>query len=270
VFISATDTTQQPDIIVGGSKLELDELGKGVYRARATSIGLKRWGGIIALKSPSGAIINYDFDAEYVVGEPNVIISATAMNVLYAGIDNPVDVSVPNISPDKLKIRVVNAESKVGRMKNSKGEFFRGNWLIKPAQAGQIVQIIVTADINGKPMQMAPYEFRVKSVPTPIAQFAGKSIGEVTKATAAAQQGVFAVMPDFDFDLSYKVTEFKLFYTDKGLDIEEPSTSSMITTKQKQLLDRLTRGKTLIIKDIKALGPDGKTRDLQPVLLKIN
>jgi hypothetical protein len=119
-------------------------------------------------------------------------------------------------------------------------------------------------------MQMPPYDFRVKPVPTPIAQFAGKSIGSVPRATAAAQQGVFAVMPDFDFDLSYKVTEFKLFYTDRGLDIEEPSTSSMLTTKQKQLLERLTRGKTLIIKDIKALGPDGKTRELQPVLLKID
>jgi gliding motility-associated protein GldM len=270
VFISATDTTQQPEIVVGGSKLELDDMGKGIYKARATSTGVKKWGGVIALKSPSGATINYDFDAEYVVGEPNVIVSATAMNVLYAGIDNPVDVSVPNVSPDKLKVRVVNAESKVGRMKNSKGEYFRGNWLVKPAQAGQIVQIIVTADINGKPMQMSPYDFRVKPVPTPIAQFAGKSIGSVPRATAAAQQGVFAVMPDFDFDLSYKVTEFKLFYTDRGLDIEEPSTSSMLTAKQKQLLERLTRGKTLIIKDIKALGPDGKTRELQPVLLKID
>jgi hypothetical protein len=77
-------------------------------------------------------------------------------------------------------------------------------------------------------------------------------------------------MPDFDFDLTYKVTEFKLFYTDRGLDIEEPSTSSQLTAKQKALLEKLTRGKTLIIKDIKALGPDGKTKDLLPVVLKID
>jgi gliding motility-associated protein GldM len=271
VFISATDTTQQPDIILtGGQKLELDEAGRGVYKARATATGEKKWGGVIALKSPSGAIINYPFNASYNVGEPNVIVSATAMNVLYVGIDNPLDVSVPGISPDKIKIRVVNGESKVGKMKNSKGETFRGNWLIKPNAAGQNVQVIVTADMNGKPVQMPPYEFRVKPLPTPIATFANKSTGSVSRASAAAQQGVFAIMPDFDFDLTYKVTEFKLFYTDRGLDIEEPSTSSQLTAKQKALLEKLTRGKTLIIKDIRAVGPDGKTKDLLPVVLKID
>ncbi len=28
-------------------------------------------------------LINYPFDASYVVGEPNVIVSPTAMNVMY-------------------------------------------------------------------------------------------------------------------------------------------------------------------------------------------
>jgi len=270
VFISATDTTQQPDILVGGQKLELDDAGKGIYVARTSSTGEKKWGGIIALKSPSGAIVNYPFDATYVVGEPNVIVSATAMNVLYVGIDNPLDVSVPGISPDKIKIRVVNGESRVGKMKNQKGDPFRGNWLIKPNQAGLAVQVIVTAELSGKQVQMPPYEFRVKPLPTPVATFAGKSTGTIPKATAAAQQGVFAIMPDFDFDLTYKVTEFKLFYTDRGLDVEEASKSSQLTAKQKSLIGNLTRGKTLIIKDIKAVGPDGKTKDLLPCVYKLD
>jgi hypothetical protein len=165
---------------------------------------------------------------------------------------------------------VVNGESRVGKMKNQKGETFRGNWLIKPNQAGQNVQVIVTAELSGKQVQMPPYEFRVKPLPTPVATFAGKSTGTITKASAAAQQGVFAIMPDFDFDLTYKVTEFKLFYTDRGLDVEEASTSSQLTAKQKTLIGNLTRGKTLIIKDIKAIGPDGKTKDLLPCVYKLD
>ena len=50
---------------------------------------------------------------------------------------------------------------------------------------------------------MPPYEFRVKPLPPPIAVFGGKSTGSIPRATAAAQQGVFAIMPDFDFDLQY-------------------------------------------------------------------
>jgi hypothetical protein len=192
------------------------------------------------------------------------------MNVMYYGINNPIDVSVPGISPDKLKIRVVNGTFSTEKVKNSRGENFKGAWAVKPSAVGQNVQVIVTADINGKPVQYAPYDFRVKSIPNPVAIFANKSTGSVPRATAAAQQGVFAVLPDFDFDLQYTVTGFTVLYSDKGSDYEEPSTSSNLTAKQKDLIGRLTRGKNLIIKDIKALGPDGRTKELLPVILKID
>ncbi len=270
VFIGATDTTQSPIITVGNNVLPLDDTGKGIYKMKATSVGPKKWGGVISLKAPDGTMIDYPFEESYIVGEPNVVVSPTAMNVLYYMIDNPIDVSVPNVSPDKIKIRVINGTYKVGKVKNSKGENFRGNWIVRPSDQSKNVQVIVTADINGKPMQFAPLDFRVKPVPPPIAVFGGKSTGSIPRATAAAQQGVFAILPDFDFDLNYQVTGFTFFYTDKGMDQEEISNSSNLTPKQKQMLDRLVRGKNLIIKDIKALGPDGKTRELNPIILKID
>jgi gliding motility-associated protein GldM len=270
VFISATDTTQFPEYTIGDTKLPRDEAGKGIYKVRATSTGPKKWGGVIALKAPDGSIKSYPFDASYVVGEPNVIVSPTAMNVMYMGIPNPIDVSVPGISPDKLKIRVVNGTFSTEKVKNSKGENFKGAWAVKPNAVGQNVQVIVTADINGKPVQYAPYDFRVKRIPDPVAIFGGKSTGSISRADALAQQGVFAIMPDFDFELNYTVTGFTIFYTDKGMDIEETCSSSNLTPKQKQALNGLTRGKNLMIKDIKALGPDNKTRDLNAIVLKIN
>ena len=270
VFISATDSTQFPVITVGDSKLPLDETGKGIYKVHASSTGPKKWGGIIALKAPDGSIKNYPFESSYVVGEPNVIVSPTAMNVMYYGINNPIDVSVPGIGPDKLKIKVVNGSFSTEKVKKSGGEYFKGAWAVKPNAVGQNVQVIVTADINGKPVQYAPYDFRVKSIPIPVAIFANKSTGTVPRATAAAQQGVFAILPDFDFDLQYTITGFTVLYSDKGSDFEESSTNSNLTAKQKDLIGRLTRGKNLIIKDIKALGPDGRTKELQPVILKID
>jgi gliding motility-associated protein GldM len=270
VFISATDTTQQPKITVGNSDLQLDETGKGIYKVRASAVGPKKWGGVISLKAPNGTIMEYPFDASYVVGEPNVIVSPTAMNVMYAGISNPIDVSVPGVSPDRIKIKVVNGSFSTERVRNSRGEVFRGSWSVKPEGVGKNVQIIVTADMSGRPVTFAPYEFRVKPIPPPVAIFAQKSTGSVSKASAAAQQGVFAVLPDFDFDLQYQVTGFSVLFSERGNDYEETSTNSNLTAKQKALIDRLTRGKNLIIKDIKALGPDGKTKDLSPIILKID
>jgi gliding motility-associated protein GldM len=270
VFISATDSTQYPEYTVGDTKLPRNESGKGIYKVRATSVGPKKWGGIIALKAPDGSFKNYPFESSYVVGEPNVIVSPTAMNVMYMGIPNPIDVSVPGISPDKIKIKVVNGSVSTEKVKNSKKENFKGAWAVKPNAVGQDVQVIVTAEINGKPIQYAPYPFRVKSIPVPVAVFGGKSTGSIPRASAAAQQGVFAIMPDFDFDLQYNITGFTILYSDSRGDFEEKSPNSNLTSKQKDLIARLTRGKYLTIKDITALGPDGKTKELLPVILKID
>ncbi len=188
---------------------------------------------------------------------------------MYAGIPNPIDVSVPGVSPNNIDVSVQNGSLTTDRVKNSKGEVFKGMYAVKPNGPNQNVQIMVSANINGKMIRYAPYPFRVKRLPTPIAQFAQKSSGSIDKAVAAAQQGVFAAMPDFDFDLTYKVTGFTILYSDKGSDFEESSTSNNLTPAQKGLINRLTRGKNLIIKDIKAVGPDGITQDLQPVVLKI-
>ncbi|HLN54368.1 MAG TPA: hypothetical protein VK207_00165, partial [Bacteroidales bacterium] len=46
VFISAIDTTQKPVItLAGGTQLEVDDMGRGIYKAKASSTGTKKWGG---------------------------------------------------------------------------------------------------------------------------------------------------------------------------------------------------------------------------------
>ncbi len=269
VFISAADTTQAPVITVGDAVLPLDESGRGTYKVRAGSTGKKSWGGIISLKAPDGSMRTYPFESSYVVGEPNVVVSPTAMNVMYLGIPNPIDVSVPGVSPDKLDIRVVNGSFTTERVKNPKGENFRGNWAVIPKAVGQAVQVIVSTNVSGKFVPYPPIEFRVKPLPTPIAIFGGKTTGKIAKNTAAAQTGVYATLPDFDFNLVYRVTGFTLLYSDKGNDYEETSSSSNLTPRQKDLINRLTRNKYLTIKDIKAVGPDNKTKDLSPIILQI-
>ena len=227
-------------------------------------------GGVISLKAPDGTIIPYSFNANYSVGEPNVVVSPTGMNVLYTGIENPIDVSVPGVGPGQIKLRITNGALTTGKVKNPAGQYFRGNWIVKPTTTGQNVQVYVTADINGKPMSFAPLEFRVKPLPTQIAVFANKSSGSVSRNTAISQQGVFATLPDFDFQLVYNVTGFTVLFSDRGEDFEEKSTGSSLTPKQKDLINRLTRGKNLFIKDIRAVGPDGRQKDLTPIILKID
>ena len=284
VFVAATDTTQDLEILIGPyttktnadgtvayemtgdyTKLPVDNDGIGRYRVRPGSIGEKSWGGIINMKSPDGTMRAYNFSSKYSVGVPNVVVSPTAMNVLYQGIQNPLDISVPGVGSDKLTVRMTNGELKKGKYKN-----YRGEWVAQPRTVGENAQIIVSANINGKVQSFPPVEFRVRRLPDPEARFANMKEGNVLRSVAAAQQVVTAVLENFEFDLTYTVTGFTVSVNDKGFEITAESNNNRITDKQKGLIGNLRAGQKLIIEKIKAVGPDGRTRDLNPIILKIN
>jgi len=284
VFVAATDTTQDMEILVGPhsartnadgtityemtgdfTKLPIDESGVGIYRVRPGSIGEKAWGGIIKMKAPDGNIRSWEFSSKYSVGMPNVVVSPTAMNVLYQGIQNPLDISVPGVGSDKLTVRMTNGDLKKGKYKN-----YRGEWLAQPRTVGENAQIIVSANINGKIQGFPPVEFRVRRLPDPEARFANMKEGNVLRSVASAQQVVTAVLENFEFDLTYTVTGFTVSVNDKGFEITAESNNNRITDKQKSLIGNLKAGQKLIIEKIKAVGPDGRTRDLNPIILKIN
>jgi gliding motility-associated protein GldM len=284
VFVAATDTTQDLEIFVGpytttdnpdgtktyepsgnAQKLDIDDSGRGIYSVRPTSVGEKSWGGVIRMKAPDGTQRTFKFDQKYSVGTPNVVVSPTAMNVLYQGIQNPLDISVPGVGSDKLTVRMTNGDIKKGKYKE-----YRGEYVAQPRTVGQNAQIIVSADIDGKVQNFPPVEFRVRRLPDPEARFANMKEGNVLKSVAAAQQVVTAVLENFEFDLTYTVTGFTVSVNDKGFEITAESNNNRLTDKQKSLISNLRAGQKLIIEKIKAVGPDGRTRDLNPIILKIN
>lgn len=284
VFVAATDTTQDLEIFVGpyttkdnpdgsktyepasnAQKLDIDQSGRGIYSVRATSVGEKSWGGVIRMKAPDGTQRTFKFDQKYSVGMPNVVVSPTAMNVLYQGIQNPLDISVPGVGSDKLTVRMTNGDIKRGKYKD-----YRGEYIAQPRTVGQNAEIIVSANIDGKVQTFPPVEFRVRRLPDPEARFANMKEGTVLKSVASAQQVVTAVLENFEFDLTYTVTGFTVSVNDKGFEITAESNNNRLTDKQKGLIANLRAGQKLIIEKIKAVGPDGRTRDLNPIILKIN
>ncbi|HDJ33179.1 MAG TPA: gliding motility protein GldM [Bacteroidetes bacterium] len=281
VFIAATDTTQKPRIMVGNydstvtadgvvtyqmvgdyTELPIDKNGRGVYSIKPESLGSRRWGGLIRLQAPDGSMVDYPFRSSYQVSEASLVVSPTKMNVLYSGLDNPVDISVPGVAEDKIRVSLSR-----GTIRKISGS----SYIIRPGRAGKPDVIVnVIADVDGVQRRMPPKPFRVKNVPDPVAQVAGRERGDISKAELMAQAGIFAVMKDFDFELSFRITGFKISINDRGYTVEEESNSNRITEAQRQLLDRLRRGDQVVFQDIKAVGPDGNTRPLPPVVLKVN
>jgi gliding motility-associated protein GldM len=292
VFLSAVDTTLPLDIKVGEYKttvnadgttsyemvgnnpasLPIDETtGRGIYKVRPTgNIGPRSWGGLISMKAPSGEILTKAFHEDYAVGANSVVVSPTAMNVLYLSIENPIDISVPGIGNDKIMAKITNGTIGKGQVTSYKGDIFPGSWVATPASEGT-AQILVSAEMNGKWQQVGTVNFRVRSVPNPLTSFASQTgEGSATKDEITAQRGCFAVLKDFDFNLRFIVTGFTLSYIDKGFTVKEASSNNLLTDAQKTMLAKLTRGTQLNVTGVRAVGPDKKERILNPVIIKVN
>jgi gliding motility-associated protein GldM len=276
VLVAALSTTQDPVLEAGtkidttGKKVTIAEAdimkdnirykdGKGIFKMVPNSEGTTVWGGVIKIKKPNGDLQPFYFTHEFTAAKPALVVSPTAMNLMYRGLDNPIEVSVPGVPTELLKVSVTN-----GSQAGSRGKF-----TVKPG-AGQIAEVSVSATINGKTRSFGKVEFRVKNVPDPKPKFAG-SKGDVVKYNdVKAAQGVIAEMENFEFDgVKFTVTSFVISATIKGKVIDQASKNNRLTEDQKTLLKNIGPGDKFYIEKITAVGPDGTPRNLGSLSFKI-
>jgi gliding motility-associated protein GldM len=279
VFLAAYDDTNFPEILLGPEGLKLDsgqtaipegretaieinESGYGQIAIPARGIGEKHWEGIIKFRNPATKKEEpYQFQVNYEVAKPSLVVSATKMNVLYRGIENPIEVSVPGIPQDAL-----TATISTGSLSKKPDGTYVAN-----VKTGSEAVVSVTADINGKKKSMGQFKFRLKSVPDPVAKFAGKTAVDntVQKSELTAALGVIADLKDFVFDLKYPIRSFDIAVTN-GADVKIlSSASNRLTPEQTELLRETRRNQTISIENIKATAPDGTIRKLGGITLRI-
>ncbi len=259
IFLGAEESTQQPEIFVGNSKLPVVD-GKGVYKIQTSAEGTFKWGGLIKYKTPEGSYNTYPFEGEYQVGRPSVTISPTKMNVLYQNLANPVSISVPGITAS------IRATISNGRIEQRSGEFFAYPSDLDPN--GSRTKIEVFATVGGQERSMGSMVFRVKEVPPPIAEIGGKEGGNIKKEELLVEEAVFASLKDFDFDLKYTVTQFDVTFAGTYVKTYS-STSNRFTKEQKDLFKQLSQGNIIYIDNIKARGDNGVQKDLASITFKI-
>jgi len=279
IFLAAYDDTNLPEIQLAseGAKLDANATdvpagqrrnvpigsdGRGKLRLAANSIGDKKWEGVIKFRNPTGGgTTSYPYSINYEVAKPSLVVSPIKMNVLYRGIDNPVAISVPGISQDALRPTISTGQL----VRQSDGTY------IARGMTGTKAVVNVTAEIDGKSKAMGSFEFRVKSVPDPVAKFAGKTSVDnaAKKEDMTASLGVIAELKDFEFDLSYPIKSFDMTVIMGGDAKTLPSTSNRLTADQKSLLSQVRRNQTVIIENIKATAPDGSTRSLGSINLRV-
>jgi hypothetical protein len=129
-----------------------------------------------------------------------------------------------------------------------------------------------TLTVTGeKGMVLGSTEFRIKRIPDPKPQFAGKSGGNTSSANIKAQDRLFAQLDNFDFDAKFNVTHFTMLVVKPRQDaIILSGSGGELTSAMHSALNTVTPGTTVIFKDIIAVGPDHSPRSLDPIVLSAN
>lgn len=260
IIMAAVDTTNRPTIYVGGKEFKSD---KGIYETVCGSTGDFSLKGYIEMLNGNGDKVKREFEQKYTVVAPSATVSADIMNVLYAGYDNPMSVSVPGIPNNQI------AASMTGGSLEKKGD---GKFIAKPTNVGGEAVITVSAQTEGRTQEMGKFTFRVRKLPDPTAfiayadgqggqeQFRG---GSLSKQVLMSVDGIGAAIDDGLLNIPFRVTGFEtVFYDAMGNAVPFKSNGANFSDQQKNQMKALARNKRFYIAEIHAIGPDGVERTL--------
>ena len=90
IGLMIVDTVRRSDVYINDRLIQ-----DGLYKVHTTETGIFSYKGKILIHQNDGSIREYPFESKYSVEEPNFVVSADFMNILYAGIDNPIRIMAP-------------------------------------------------------------------------------------------------------------------------------------------------------------------------------
>ncbi len=166
------------------------------------------------------------------IAQPTASIALDKMNVLYVGVDNPISVASSAATDDKIEFSITGA---------------------------------------GGSFRTANSKFRVRTIPTPIAQVGPYTNGSNVPAGGfKAQPGVAAFAPNFAFDLVYKVISFVISCDTRDGVIEEAQCQGNTwSAEARRIVNDLKPGRIVMIDAIRAIGPDGRVQRLPSLVYYI-
>lgn len=287
IFLAAFDRTKKPEVYVdpnkwdGKDSTELDYVGLGIepldvndqgqgllaLASKGMKLGQYQYKGVIRYQGADGEMQSQSFFTPmFTIAEAALVVSPTKMNVFYRGVPNPVEVSVPGVPSNKLKV-AISSGHKINRQSD-------GTYIVEPANSSsnKVATISVRGEMpDGSISNLGNAEFRVKRIPDPVPFWAGKKPSDrtITKNEVLSFAPLAAKMDNFDFDVKVRVKSFTIRLSKDGTFKELNSPNNRITSDMKALLNRVKRGNTIYFEDIIVGMPDGTERMVSSLKLKI-
>ncbi len=271
IFLGAYSTTLSPEMEITTTDHAPEPLpvknGLGSYAITPTHPGTYNYQGKITLTDKQGVKKHFPFASSYTAVVPTAVISATAMNVLYKGVDNPISVSVPGIDDNNIQVFISGTGNKIEKINE-------GKYLVKLANnSPKDITIHVKAELNdGKIQIMGSLLFRAKNLPTPYAKLGKiKNNGKLKAFELENIRGIIAKYgEDFVFNLPIRVDKFKVCIIKHG---QSPKyytfNDNKLPKNIRAQFKKLHPSDQVLFEDIWATGKDGKSHELNGIIITI-
>ncbi len=192
--------------------------------------------------------------------EKTAVVSSDLMNVLYIGIDNPVSIAVPGIADSKVNVSISNGTL----LRNN------GKYIVKVDNTNDVVINVSAETAPGVLKSYGSFTFRVKRIPDPVACVAGQCGSKlvISKATLLNKPEL-SVKMDVAFELKFEIVSFTLTYQKDGNLYSETTSGNKFNQRMIDAIKKMEDGSKVFFEEIEAKGPDGATRKLGAISVKL-
>lgn len=260
--VGAFSKAALPQVSINGQGASLGEDGAAHMKIPGGGVGNHAIPVHIVYKDQDGKPQVIDKVINYTVGQANASIALDDMNVLYVGIDNKLTIAASGGGDDKIQASISGGGGSLSKVGN-------GKWIARVNTTTDKCTITVTVD--GKVAGAS--EFRVRTIPDPVATVGGMASGDNVPAGAfKAQGGVAAWIKDFPLNLKYTVTGFSISADNDDGDIDNADVQGNMfasSPKAMSIIKNLKAGRMVTIDNIRAVGEDKRSRKLPSLVYYI-
>ncbi|MFN8287611.1 MAG: GldM family protein [Chitinophagales bacterium] len=198
--------------------------------------------------------------ADSLLQKNGICVNASKMNVLYMGVDNPVEVYAAGRSADDLLLDLEGG---------SLQKTTTGHYTARVNAVGNCT-LVVSQNVAGTKLVLGKYTFKAKRLPDPQATLGGMLRGgKAPVEKILSMKSVVPMLLLFEFDAEFQVKSFSVSLISNGKISSAGTKGSVFSKEMKELIGSAKTGDMLLVQDIMVEWPDKSSKEINAVVIKV-